>query len=100
MKKGIEVTQSTVWEIKAFSELAEEILLGGAYKATKYMSEKLTIKATRKRYKGKILKGHTVDIVFTLGKPNYEERKFIKRAKSMGMAFPLNQITLKYPLKK
>lgn len=66
---------------KVFAELAEEILVGGAYKATKYLSDKLTIKATRKRYNGKILKGHAVDIVFTVGKPNYEEREVIKRAK-------------------
>jgi len=94
----IEVTQSTVEEIKAFSELAEEILLGGAYKATKFLGEKRTIKATRKRYKGKFLKGHdAIDIVFTVGKPNYEEREKIKRAKKAGKG-PI-EMTMKYPPK-
>ena len=82
-----------------FSELAECILVGGAYKATKYLSPVLTIKATRKRYKGKFLKGHAIDIVFTVGKPNYEERDVIKRHKKMGMAFPLNHISEKFPTK-
>jgi len=82
---------------ECFSELAEEILVGGAYKATKYLSDKLTIKATRKRYKGKILRGNAIDIVFTVGKPNYEEREKIKRAKKAGQG-PI-EMTMKYPPK-
>ncbi len=82
---------------KVFSELAEFILVGGAYKATKYLDEKLTIKATRKRYGGKIYKGRAVDIVFTVGKPNYEEREFIRRVKKEGGSFPVKKVTLKYP---
>jgi hypothetical protein len=78
-----------------FAELAECILVDGAYKATKYLSPTLTIKATRKRYKGKILKGHAIDIVFTVGKPNYEEREFIKKAKKAGEPFPVKKIQLK-----
>jgi hypothetical protein len=79
-----------------FAELAECILVDGAYKATKYLSPTLTIKATRKRYKGKILKGHAIDIVFTVGKPNYEERGVIKQQKKMGVVFPMNHIPKKF----
>ncbi len=82
---------------KVFSELAEHILIGGAYKVTKFLSDKLTIKATRKRYKGKILKGHAIDIVFTVGKPNYEERERIKRAKKHGDTL---DTIVKIPVKK
>jgi hypothetical protein len=81
---------------EVFSKLAECILVGGAYKATKYLSPILTIKATRKRYKGKILKNHAIDIVFTVGKPNYEEREVIKRQKKMGIVFPINHISEKF----
>jgi hypothetical protein len=81
---------------KVFSKLAECILEGAAYKATKYLSEKLTVKATRKRYKGRIYKDHAVDIVFTVGKPNYEEREFIKRAKKAGEPFPIKKIQEKW----
>ncbi len=84
---------------KVFSELAECILMDGAYKATKYLSPTLTIKATRKRYKGKFLKGHAIEIVFSVGKPNYEEREFIKKCKKAGEPFPVKKIQLKY-LKK
>lgn len=82
---------------KVFSDLAECILVGGAYKAVKYLDEKETIKATRKRYGGKIRKGRTIDIVFTVGKPNFEEREFIKKCKKAGEPFPIKKIQLKYP---
>ncbi len=80
-----------------FSQLAECILEGGAYKVTKFLSPKLTVKATRKRYKGKILKGHAVDIVFTVGPPNYEEREALKRAKKAG---EILDTVSKFPSKK
>jgi hypothetical protein len=79
-------------------ELMEEILHGGAYKATKFLGTDLTIKATRKRYDGKILRQHAIDVVFTIGKPNYEERAQIKRAKKAGQG-PI-EMTMKYPPKK
>jgi len=81
---------------KVFSELAECILAHGAYKATKYISESETLKATRKRFKGKIYKGFAVEIIFTLGKPNYEERDFIKACKKAGEPFPIKKIQLKF----
>jgi hypothetical protein len=82
---------------EVFAELAECILVAGAYKATKYLSEKETIKATQKRYGGKIVKNTGVDIVFTIGKPNYQEREFIKKLKLAGEPFPVKKIQLKFP---
>ena len=81
-----------------FAELSDCILLGGAYKATKYISEKLTIKATRKLVNGKIDKiYHAAEIIFTIGGPNYEERQFIKKAKATKITFPIDGIVVKYP---
>ena len=83
---------------KVFAELADVLLTdekGDIYKATKYLSPTLTIKATRKRYKGKVLKGKAIDIVFTVGKPNYEEREFIKRRKIIKEPFPVKAIMIK-----
>lgn len=81
-----------------FSELAEQILVGGAYKATEYLSNKLTIKATRKLYKadGRRVnkKDRRVEIVFTIGEPNYEERERIKQDKKYGT---LPEIAVKFP---
>jgi len=68
----------------ASAEVIECLLKGGAYKATKYLNEKLTVKATRKRYKGKIVnRMKTIDIILTIGAPNYEERQAIKKAKKV-----------------
>lgn len=68
-----------------FAELAEEILVNGAYKVTKFLNPKLTIKATRKRYDGKVhYKEKQIQILFTIGPPNYEERDMLKRAKKFG----------------
>ena len=67
---------------EVFSEMAESILVGGVYKVTKYLSDKLTVKATRRRIKGKIDKrDRQVIILFTVGSPNYQERKAIKKAR-------------------
>jgi hypothetical protein len=81
-----------------FAEVADCILSSGSgvYKATKYISDKLTIKATRKRYKGKFLHNKVVDLVFTMGIPNYEERQFIKLCKKAGESFPVKKIQLKF----
>jgi hypothetical protein len=84
-------------EFKAFSDLAEYILFTPkVYKATKYLSETLTVKATRKRYNGKFLtRSKTIELIFTVGKPNYEEREFIKKCKNTGESFPVKKIQLK-----
>lgn len=66
----------------ACSELVERILIDGAYKAVKFIDDKLTVKATRKRYNGKVVKNEKqIQILLTIGKPNYEEREALKKAK-------------------
>lgn len=83
---------------KVFSELAKCILIDGAYKAVKYLNEKQTVKATRRRYNGKIIKSEKrIEILITSGKPNYEEREFIKKCKKAGEPFPIKKIQVKYP---
>jgi hypothetical protein len=82
--------------IEAAREVVQEVVIGGAYKVTKYLSDKLTVKATRKMFKGKFLK-KSIDIILTIGPPNYEERETIKRAKSDGYS-PV-EMTIKMPPK-
>ncbi len=85
--------------IRAIAAVVYEILIKDAYKATQYIDgNKMTVKATRKLYKGKWKKSDTVDIVLTIGKPNYEEREQIKRAKKLNKG-PV-EMTIKYPPKK
>lgn len=77
-----------VW---AATKVVKEIMVHGAYKATQYLNGQ-TVKATRKRYKGRPSK-EAFDIVLTIGKPNYEEREKIKRAKKEGQTIDM---TAKY----
>jgi len=69
---------------KVFKILAES----GAYRATGYLSPKLTIKATFVNKES---------VLITVGRPNYAERKFIKLAKKAGEKFPIRKIQLKWP---
>lgn len=82
---------------KAFGQLAEAILEIGAKQATKYFSEKLTLKATRQGKADK--RNRQTTILFTIGRPNYAEREFIKLAKKAGEPFPIKRVILKYDQK-
>jgi len=72
-------------------------VLGGAKKATKYLSPTLVIKATYQGKPGKSAETHTA--LVTIGSPNYEERKFIKLCKKAGESFPVKKIQLKFAKK-
>jgi hypothetical protein len=86
-RKEFNMTEDTATILRVFSELANEILCGGAYKVTKFVSPKLTIKATRKRYGKKVWHDEKqTQIMFTIGPPNYEEREMLKRAKKVSSA--------------
>ncbi len=86
---------------KVFGQLAEIILEGGAIQAIKFFSEKLTVKATRRCFRGKINKrDNRVEILFTIGAPNYKEREFIKKGKKVGEPFPIKKILIKWPKDK
>ena len=73
----------------------------GAHRATKYVSDKIVVRATRRRYKhrksGKysFTKGQ-FDITLICTRPNYNERKFIKLAKKAGTKFPISKTQLQY----
>ena len=66
----------------------------GAYRATKYISPKMTVKATRRHKLDK--RAPIQEFVITIGKPNYLERLFIKLLKKSGEPFPVRKIQLKF----
>lgn len=77
--------------------LCEAVLVGGARKATKYLSERDVIKVS---YHGKRdARSRTHHVVLTVGAPNYAERKFIKALKKSGEPFPVKKIQLKFQSK-
>jgi len=71
----------------------------GAKRATKYMSPDLVVRATRRDWhdgKPPRKDARTTEVVLTIGKPNYRERKHIKLLKAAGEPFPVKKVELKW----
>mgnify|MGYP001605604686 CR=1 FL=1 len=70
----------------------------GIFRATKYISPALVVKATRQRYKGKLLtrSARQETILVTIGKPNWRERRFIRQCQQAEEPFPIRKIQLKH----
>ena len=65
---------------KLYSSVLEPVISGVAVKAIKYINSNHIIRAVRRTFKGKIDKrDKTINISFSVGKPNFAEREFIKR---------------------
>lgn len=75
------------------------LLETGARKAVKYINEKQIVRASRVSYNGKFSKGN-IQIVLTIGRPNYREREFIKSCKKTKENFPIKKIQLVFLPKK
>ena len=82
---------------KIFGELIECILtVNNMTKATKYYSKTEVVRATRRTYNGKIWKIGNVEILLTIGKPNFRERKFIKLCEKTSEPFPIKKVQFEY----
>lgn len=80
------------------NDVVSALIETGSHRATKYVSATHVIKATRRAYKRKnkytFGKG-SIDIVLTIGRPNYSERRFIAECRSAGKRLPVRQVQLK-----
>lgn len=65
----------------------DALLMPDLHKATRYLTPKLTIKATRQHRATSRTTRHT--ILVTVGTPNYFERRIIKASLKAGTCFPL-----------
>lgn len=79
-----------------FPVLAGILLDGGAKKATKYIGERLVVKAT---VRSRERRGLHTQLLFTVGRPNYAERRFIKACRQSGERFPVKKIQVVWPKK-
>lgn len=88
--------------MNAITKTVEMLLRTESKRATKYLSSDLVVSAQRKSYGNKLdRRGHNIDIVLKIGKPNYAERDFIKQCKKAGEPFPVKKVQLKaFPSKK
>ena len=83
----------------AVSQTVEALVTANAASATKFISPKLRVTATRRRYQGKIVKGN-IEVLLVIGKPNAVNEKFIKQCKKAGEPFPIKKMKFKFPAKK
>lgn len=81
--------------MNAISGVIETLLRSGAIRTTKYLSEKQVVRATLRQSKG-ARKTDNIEIMLTLGRPNYDERAFVKACKKAGEPFPVKKIQFKF----
>jgi len=87
--------------MNAISNTIEVLLRTDAVKATKYLAPNHIVRATRKNYKHSGgPKDATIEIILTIGRPNYAEREFVKACKRAGEPFPVKKVQLRMPMRK
>lgn len=86
--------------MNAVTQVVEALLRTDARKVTKYLSEKCTVKASRRVFRRGRRRPGQHDIVLTIGLPNYEEREFIRKCKRAGEPFPVRKIQMRLPAAK
>jgi hypothetical protein len=65
----------------------------GMRRATKYLNDSTVVRATKRVYKGRKQQlGGPIEILLTVGKPNFRERLFIKACKKSGESFPVIKV--------
>lgn len=82
------------------NRVVDTLIESGAHTATLYVSEKLTVRVTRRMFGAKGRRrfdSRSVDLVVTVGRPNYDARAFIRSAKKAGEPFPVRKIQLTFP---
>lgn len=82
-----------------FNKVVEGLLRSDDYQVTKFLSDREVIRATRRH---KPSKRHTrIELVLTVGAPNYRERKFIKLCRRAGEPFPVKRLQFRrWPRKR
>ena len=78
------------------SSVVAALINTGAVTATKFVSERETVRASRMRERGKINQRIPIQICLTLGPPNYTARKFVKLCRKAGEPFPVQKIQLTF----
>jgi hypothetical protein len=83
---------------QAVAEVVNAATQRGIRRATRYLSSRLTVKATRRhKFDGRASRR---EVVVTIGAPNYAENIFIKRCKQAGEPFPVKRVLLQLEPKK
>lgn len=82
-------------------EVISHLMVAKAHTAMKYVSPRHVVRVTRQLVQGRIApKNQNLELVVTVGKPNFLERRFIKQCQKAGEKFPVKKIQVKFPPKK
>lgn len=86
---------------RATAAAVNALLHARSHTATVYLSDRLTIRATRVLFKRRVPTGRLsrYDVVLTIGRPNVRARAFIAKAKRAGEPFPVRKVQLTFPPK-
>ena len=88
-------------EYKTVATLVEMLEVGGAWRAVKYLTPKRVIRATARLNHGRPRrKTANVEVLITIGRPNYRERQFIATCLKAGEPFPVRKVALQFPPKR
>lgn len=73
------------------------VLHPAVYQATKYLSPTHIVKATRRRFNGKLLNGNARQetLLVTMGRPNYRERQFVQGCQRAHEPFPIRKMQIR-----
>lgn len=87
---------SVVEQVKRsdISLVVDTLLKSDLKRVTKFVSPKLTIKATRLFKPNRVQTAETY--IVSIGRPNFAERKFIKDAVKAGEPFPVRNILFQH----
>lgn len=64
-----------------------------AHRATLYVSDRETVKVTNRNRRAR---AKNLELVVTIGRPNWHERQRIKQFKKVGEPFPVKKVQLQY----
>ena len=99
LRLTVRLTMGNLME-REVGKTVQAMLTANARRATKFITDKLVVTASRRLFRGKIVRGSREEIVLKIGVPNYREREFIRRCKKAGEKFPVKKIQLQFPPKR
>lgn len=89
------------YPMSAVTQAVETLLRTGAWHATKYLTPRTIVRATRQRAGRRFRSnGMNMQITLTLGRPNYLEARVVKKARKAKEPFPIRKVQLRMLPKK
>lgn len=82
---------------KQVQRVTDALLSAGAWKATLILSPTEVVRATRRWYRRtRTQSAKRIEVIVTIGRPNYLERDMVKACKRAGEPFPVRKVQLKF----